>query len=120
MFTDVRDAYSRNVVESTQAFPSGSLFYDAIAGRNFYPYNGATKLLAAIAFVKAAGLGPQASSASLPLTVSDGSSIPANWRGYVAIALQRGFVSLDGNSFNPSRTITRIELATALNTLVAQ
>ena len=120
MFTDVRDAYSRNLVESTQAFSSGALFYDAIAGKNFYPYNGATKLIAAIAFVKAAGLGPQATSTSLPLTVSDGSSIPANWRGYVAIALQRGFISLDGNSFNPSRTLTRIELATALNTLVAQ
>jgi len=30
MFTDVRDADSRNAVESTQAFPCGSLFYDAI------------------------------------------------------------------------------------------
>ena len=120
MFTDVRDSYSRNVVESTQAFASGSVFYDAVAGKNFYPYNGATKLIAAIAFVKAAGLGPQASAALLPLTVSDGSSIPAAWRGYVAIALQRGFISLDGNSFNPSRTLTRVELATSLNALVAQ
>src|SRR6185503_17265676 len=65
MFTDVRDAYSRNAVESTQAFPCGSLFYDATLGRNFYPYNGATKLAAAIAFVKAAGLKSQAASASL-------------------------------------------------------
>ena len=120
MFTDVRDVYSRNVVESTQAFPSGSLFYDATSGKRFYPYNGATKLVAAIAFVKAAGLGSQAASTSLPLTVSDGSSIPIAWRGYVAIALQRGFVSLDGNAFSPSRNLTRVELATALNTLVAQ
>jgi serine protease AprX len=120
MFTDVRNDDSRNVVESTQAFPSGPLFYDAIRGKNFYPYNGATKLAAAIAFVKAAGLDSQAASASLPLTVSDASSIPAAWRGYVAVALQRGFVSLDGNAFNPSRSLTRLELATALNTLVSQ
>src|SRR5215208_1092160 len=120
MFTDVRYAYSRNAVESTQAFPSGSLFYDATPGRNFYPYNGATKLAAAIAFVKAAGLSSQATFASLPLTVSDASSIPFAWRGYVAVALQRGFVSLDGNAFNPSRSLTRLELATSLNTLISQ
>jgi serine protease AprX len=119
MFTDVRDSYSRNAVESTQAFPSGSLFYDATPGGRFYPLNGATKLAAAIAFVKAAGLKSQAASASLPLTVSDASSIPVAWRGYVAVALQRGFVSLDGNAFNPSRSLTRIELATSLNTLVS-
>src|ERR1051325_3142668 len=109
MFTDVRDTYSRNVVESTQAFPSGPLFYDAIRGKNFYPYNGATKLAAAIAFVKAAGLDSQAASASLPLTVSDGLSIPAAWRGYVAVALQRRFVQLDGSAFNPWRSLTRVE-----------
>src|SRR5215207_2390673 len=120
MFTDVREAYSRNAVESTQAFPSGSLFYDATPGRNFYPYNGATKLAAAIAFVKAAGLNSQAASASLPLTLSDASSIPFAWRGYVAVALQRGFVSLDGNAFSPSRSLTRVELARSLNTLVSQ
>jgi serine protease AprX len=120
MFTDVRDDYSRNMVESTQALPSGALFYDATPGKKFYPYNGATKLAAAIAFVKAAGLSSQAACASLPLTVSDASSIPLAWRGYVAIALQRGFISLDGNAFNPSRSLTRLELATSLNTLVSQ
>ncbi len=120
MFTDVRDADSRNAVESTQAFPSGALFYDATPGKRFYPYNGATKLAAAIAFVKAAGLNSQAASALLPLTVTDASSIPFAWRGYVAIALQKGFLSLDGNAFNPSRSLTRLELATSLNTLVSQ
>ena len=120
MFTDVRDADSRNAVESAQSFPSGSLFYDATPGSRFYPLNGATKLAAAIAFVKGAGLDSQAATASLPLTVSDALSIPAAWRGYVAVALQRGFVSLDGNAFNPSRSLTRLELATSLNTLVSQ
>ena len=120
MFSDVRDAYSRNVVESTQAFPSGSLFYDAPVGGKFNQNNGATKLAAAIAFVRAAGLSSQAATASLPLTISDASTIPAAWRGYVAVALQRGFISLDGNSFNPSRSMTRFELATSLNTLALQ
>jgi serine protease AprX len=121
MFTDVRDTESRNAVESTQAFPCGGpLFYDATTGKRFYPLNGATKLAAAIAFVKAAGLSSQAAYASLPLTVSDASSIPLAWRGYVAVALQRGFISLDGNAFNPSRSLTRLELATSLNTLVSQ
>jgi serine protease AprX len=120
MFTDVRDADSRTAVESTQASPSGSLFYDATPGSRFYPLNGATKLAAAIAFVKAAGLKSQTASASLPLTVTDASSIPVAWRGYVAVALQRGFISLDGNAFNPSRSLTRLELATSLNTLVSQ
>lgn len=120
MFTDVRDADSRNAVESSQSFPSGSLFYDATSGGKFYPHNGATKLLTAIALVKAAGLSSQAASASLPLKVSDSLSIPVAWRGYVAVALQRGFISLDGNAFNPSRSLTRLELATSLNTLIAQ
>ena len=120
MFIDVRDADSRNAVESAQSFPSGSLFYDATPGGKFSPLNGATKLAAAIAFVKAAGLKSQACSASLPLTVSDTSSIPLAWRGYVAVALQRGFISLDGNAFNPTRSLTRVELATSLNTLVSQ
>ena len=71
VFTDVRDAYSRNAVESTHAFPSGSLFYDAFCGKNFYPNNAATKLAAAIAFVKAAGLSSQAASTSLPVTVTE-------------------------------------------------
>jgi len=47
-------------------------------------------------------------------------SIPAAWRGYVAVALQRRFVQLDGNAFNPWRSLTRVEVATSLNTLVSQ
>ena len=120
LFADVRDTCSRNAVESTHAFPSGSLFYDATTGGNFYPYNGATKLAAAIAFVRAAGLTSETAFTSLPLTVSDASLIPVAWRGYVAVALQRRFISLDGNAFNPSRSLTRVELATSLNTLVSQ
>jgi serine protease AprX len=120
MFTDVRDVYSRNSIESIQSKPSGALIVDAVPGGRFYPYGVTTKLVAAIAYVKAAGLESQAATAILPLTVTDTASIPAQYRGHVAIALQRGFIKLDNQAFNPSRAITRIELAHALNTLIGQ
>jgi serine protease AprX len=119
MFTDVRDLYSRSTVESLQANPSGPLVVDASGGR-FYPNNSTTKLVAAIAYVKAAGFESLSTSTPLPLTISDASSIPSQWRGYVAVALQRGFIRLDGNTFNASRAITRIELAQAVNVLIGQ
>lgn len=114
MFLDVRDPYTRNAAESVQANPGGKLIYDADAGGKFAPYSTATKLTAAIALVKAAKLDGAASSATLPLAVSDAASIPVQWRGYVAVALQKGFLSLDGNQFNPSRAVTRVELAGAV------
>lgn len=117
-FTDVRDSYSRNVVESVQANDAGKLIYDASAGNRFYPNANTTKLIAAVAFVKAAGLESSAVTATLPLTVTDALSIPSNLRGYVAVALQRGFTTLDGSAFNSSRSITRIELARAINIIV--
>jgi hypothetical protein len=39
---------------------------------------------------------------------------------YVAVALQNGFLSLDGSRFNPTRSITRMELARSANILVAR
>jgi hypothetical protein len=119
MFTDVRDLYSRGAIESIQANQTGPLVIDAAGGR-FYPNNPTTKLTAAIACVKAAGLESLAASTSLPVTMTDASSIPSQWRGYVAVALDRGFIRLDGNAFNASRSITRIELAQALNALIGE
>ncbi|MEO8573523.1 MAG: S-layer homology domain-containing protein, partial [Pyrinomonadaceae bacterium] len=116
--SDVRDLYSRNVIESLQANPVGPVIIDA--GARFYPNNSTTKLIAAIAFVKAAQLESLTSSTSLPLTMTDASSIPDQWRGYVAVALQRGLIRLDGNAFNGARSITRIELAQTLNALIGQ
>jgi serine protease AprX len=115
MYIDVRDVYSRGVVESAQ---SGMLVYDAPRGGRFYPLNSTSRLVAAVAFVKAAGLESEVSTAALPVTMIDAANIPTSLRGYVAIALQRGFLSLDANKFNSSRSITRIELAKALNTMI--
>ena len=120
MFTDVRDIYSRNAIESLQANPGGALIVDAAPGGRFYPYNSTTKLIAAIAYVKAAGLESLTTSTSLPASIVDAASIPTEYRGHVAVALQRGYIRLDGTSFNPARPITRIELAQALNAMIGQ
>jgi len=118
LFTDVKDFSTRNAVESVQANPNGKLFYDAAAGDRFYPNISASKLVAAIAFVKAANLDNLAASSSLSPSVTDSLTIPAQWRGYVAVALQNGFIRLDGNQFNPNRALTRLELAQAANSLI--
>ena len=119
MFTDVRDVMTRNAVESAQSNPGGKLFYDASAGGRFSPNDQASRLVAAVAFVKAAGLTSDAATATLPSGVIDAPSIPLDLRGYVAVALQRGFLTLDGNYFNAARGLTRLELAKAINTLIA-
>lgn len=118
LFTDVKDVATRNAVESVQTNPAGKLFYDAAAGGQFNPNGFATKLVTAVAMVKAAGLDGQAAASTLPANVVDGLTIPAQWRGYVAVALQRGFVSLDGSQFSPNRPITRLELTRAVLTLM--
>ena len=111
MFTDVRDLTTRGTVESVQTNPTGKIFFDASSNGAFYPYNFASKLVTAVALVKAANLESAASSATLPLSVSDATSIPSQWRGYVAVALEKGFINLDGNVFNPNRALMRLELA---------
>jgi serine protease AprX len=118
MYTDVTDGASRNVVESVQANTAGRFIYDAVPGGRFYMDQKASKLVAAVAFVKAAQLESTASSATLPPNVLDASSIPINLRGYVAVALQRGFLTLDGNNFDANRGITRLELAKAINLII--
>jgi serine protease AprX len=114
LFSDVSDLMTRGAVESAQNFPSGRLFVDVSNNGEFRPHHSATKLVAAIAFVKAANLQNLTSSATLPVTITDAAQIPNEWRGYVAVALQRGFLSLDGNSFASTRTLKRIELAQAM------
>jgi serine protease AprX len=120
LFTDVRDLNSRQAVESVQNNPGGRLFYDATPGGRFYPNEPATRLAAAIAFVTAAGLAAEAGRAVLPTGIADAASIPPEWRGFVAVALQNGFLNLNESNFDPGRAITRIELARALNLLIAR
>jgi serine protease AprX len=120
LFSDVRDLTTRNAVESVQLNPAGKLFYDASNGARFNPNDPATRLVAAVALVRAAGLSAKATTTVLPAGIGDASSIPSEWRGAVAVALKYGFMTLDGNKFVPARPITRIELARAMNTLISQ
>ena len=120
MFSDVRDLTTRNAAESVQSNPAGQLFFDAAPGSRFYPDATATRLVAAVALVRAAGLAAETSTAALPAGTADALTIPVEWRGYVAVALQHGLLALDGSYFDPSRSITRLELARAMNAIVAQ
>lgn len=121
MFTDVLDLTTRAAVESVQSNPSGKLIPDASTGGAFRPYDATTKLIAAIALVKAAKLENSTAAAVLPSSVRDSLSIPAQWHGYVAVALQKGFLSLDENGkFNANNGLTRVELSKALVLLTHQ
>jgi serine protease AprX len=120
MFSDVRDITTRNAVESVQTIPNGKLFYDVAPGGRFDPNGNVNRLVAAVAFVKAAGLISETSTAVLPAGTSDALSIPVEWRGYVAVALQHGFLLMDGAAFNSGRSINRLELARAINELIAR
>ncbi len=91
LYSDVTDLTTRNTVESVQKHLNGRLFFDAATGGRFYPDKFASKLVTAIALVKAANLDAAAAGATLPLSISDRNAIPAEWRGYVAVALQKGF-----------------------------
>lgn len=117
MFSDVRDTATRGVIESVQTAPSGAIFYDANPGGNFRPDDNVTRLVAAVALVRAAGLRGEAESPAAILLTADALSIPANLRGYVAVALSHGLLSKQGLNFNSNQPLTRAELAHALSVL---
>jgi len=115
LYSDVQDLTGRSAVESVQFNSSGSLIFDAVPGGEFRPDQSATRLVAAVALVKAAGLDGLAATSVLPITVADAGNIPLQWRGYAAVALQKGWLSLGANNrFYPNVSITRLELTGAL------
>lgn len=117
-FSDVTDQTTMNFVESVQAAPGGALFADVAAGGAFRPDENAQRLTAAIALVRAAGLRSEAEhySGAMPL-LKDWRAIPVQYRGYVAVALAKGLLTAEGARFNPSRALTRAELAHAMVTI---
>ncbi len=117
-YIDVTDLTTMNYVESVQARPGGALFPDATSGGAFRPDAQATRLLAAIVLVRAAGLESEAQSKPHPLTVADASAIPLCWQSYVGLAIERGLISANANRFNPNAAYTRAELAHALSALM--
>jgi serine protease AprX len=113
-YGDVRDLVTRNFVESAQFSSNSALFPDA-TGANFRPNDFVDRLTAAVVLVRAAGLKAEAESQNGGLlSLLDLSAIPANMRGYVAVAISRGLLTAEGNFFRPGNSLTRAELAHAL------
>ncbi len=114
IYGDVKDPASRLFVESVQASPNGALFIDAAPGSRFRPNDNVTRLVAAVALVRAAGLRSDAEAkAGTPLAFLDARNIPSELRGYVSIAISKGL--LQGDSlFRPDASVTRAELAQAI------
>ena len=114
-FTDVKDSTTMLFVESAQAAPGGALFTDATSGGKFRPDDYATRLTAAVALVRAAGLQAEANAAAAqPLILKDAGEIPAAMRGYVAVALAHGLLTAEDGYFKAQSAITRAQLAHSL------
>jgi hypothetical protein len=104
-------------VESVQASPTGALFIDVTNGGHFRPNDNATRLAAAVALVRAAGLRSEAEAkAETPLAFFDAATIPYDLRGYVSVAVSHGLLNAD-SSFKPNGTFTRGDLAQAIAAL---
>src|ERR1051325_1106869 len=116
-YSDVRDATTKLFVESVQASPTGSLFIDVSKGAQFRPNDNCTRLAAAIALVRAAGLRSDAEAkAGTPLPYLDAGTIPSNLRGYVSVATSTGLLQA-GTNFSPQTSITRADLAHAITVI---
>jgi serine protease AprX len=112
-FVDVQDTTTMNFAEGAQ-----SLFHDAVRGGAFRPDDRATRLVAAVVLVRAAGLRAEAESkAGVYLPYTDAASIPYELRGYVQVAVTNGLIS-SAPQFNPSGAITRAELARGVSTIL--
>ena len=113
-YSDVRDKATMLFVESAQAAPNGPLFPATTAGGPFQPDSQVNRLTAIVALVRAAGLRQQAETGIYTLNYTDAAAIPASLRGYVAVAVQNGLITPNGNSFNPQGAFTRLDLAHAM------
>ena len=112
-FVDVQDTTTMNFAEGAQ-----SLFHDAVRGGAFRPDDRATRLVAAVVLVRAAGLKAEAESkAGVFLPYTDAASIPYELRGYVQVAVSNGLMS-SAQQFNPSGALTRAELARGVSVIL--
>jgi serine protease AprX len=114
LYPDVKDATTRLFVESAQSISNGSIFPDAVPGSPFKPNDGVTRITAAVALVRAAGLRSEAEAkAGTPLAFLDGYTVPSELRGYVSLAVSEGLIHGD-SLFRPQNPLTRAELAQAI------
>jgi hypothetical protein len=101
-------------VESAQSISNGSIFPDAVPGSPFKPNDGVTRIAAAVALVRAAGLRSEAEArAGTTLAFLDGYTVPSELRGYVSLAVSEGLIHGD-SLFRPQNPLTRAELAQAI------
>jgi serine protease AprX len=115
-YQDVRDSTTRLFVESVQASPNGPLFVD-VSGNLFRPSDSVSRLMAAVALVRAAGLRSEAEAkAGIPLAYLDAGSIPNEYSGYVSVATSLGLLQGD-LLFRPQSPLTRAELAHAMTVI---
>jgi serine protease AprX len=113
-YRDVAGNFLRLFVESVQASPNGAMFVDVTPGGQFRPNDVATRLTAAVALVRAAGLRSEAEArAGVSLPILDGESIPSELRGYVSVAISEGLLPAT-SLFRPQAGMTRAELAHAI------
>jgi serine protease AprX len=112
-FTDVPGDSNAIFVESVKHSPKGDLMNTT--GSEFSPQASADRLTTAIAMVKAMGFDQEAQAASSSNPgLADWDAIPAFGRGYVSVAITRGWMSANSSGyFRPLDSITRAELATA-------
>ncbi len=84
----------------------------------FHPEKPASRLWAAEVLIKAMGLQDEAEDMmDAVLPYRDANEIPDDKVGYVALALERGIMMGDGNSFRPNASIRRCEVAAVLDRL---
>jgi serine protease AprX len=113
-YPDVVDPLTMLFVESVQASPTGALFIDVTRGSQFRPSGKLSRLTAAVALVRAAGLRSEAESkAGTALPFVDAASIPNELKGYVSVAFAKGLMQAD-SSFRPDGAFTRGDLARAI------
>jgi serine protease AprX len=114
-YLDMRDALTMIFVESAQKAPGGALFPDAVRSGRFRPDVPVSRLEAAIALVRAAGLQSEAQTKTgSPLAITDALAIPVSLRGYVVVAMERRLLTKIGTEFRPQSAMTRGELAHAM------
>ncbi len=119
-YPDVRDSFTRLFVESVQAAPGGEIFSDVSPGSNFRPHDNVSRLIAAVALVRAAGLRSEAEAKSgTLLAFLDATTIPAQYRGYVSVAVAEGLIQAD-TLFRPQASFTRGDLAQAMALIEAR
>jgi hypothetical protein len=90
------------------------MFIDVAPGERFRPYEAVTRLTAAVALVRAAGLRSEAEArAGTPLALLDAQNIPSELRGYVSVAMSEGLLPAN-TVFRPQDGLKRGELAQAM------